>query len=394
MSRPHVLLASLAHEGLAVPIDVPQPSYASAHTRGLAARLEGQSQSLFDSFRQAGDLAWRVLMCSPLAAARGAGEPSRFGYRLQIAGTEALVDQWSSADLAFFITALLDRLALACGVTGQPISPLAATGQLFDAPGRESAASNRMPAGPAEVRAVGGIEAKLRAALATLSPLEDARILMPHDNVSGLSPDLRDWIECGVIVPVRRIQDVLDVLKTLPVLPESMREVLRDLHAPFDGNPYRGIEAFGVEHRGLYFGRKPRIDEVLSKLPESLDAELPAVLITGFSGSGKSSLLLAGVLGTVLYTDVRGHRFLPRPERLAEHSDIAWRARKPIPALDASMNYVLMQRAASACVAPPIWTTPFHCHTPSGVVHWRRRASRAGSRDDARRKAAAVPCQG
>ena len=66
------------HEGLAVAVDLPQTSYASAHTRGLATRLEGQSQGLFDSFRQAGDLAWRVLMGSPLAAARGAGEPSRF----------------------------------------------------------------------------------------------------------------------------------------------------------------------------------------------------------------------------------------------------------------------------------------------------------------------------
>lgn len=323
ISRPHVLLASHSHEGLAVPIDVPQPSYASAHTRGLAARLEGQSQGLFDSFRQAGDLAWRVLMCSPLAAARGAGEPSRFGYRLQTQDTEALVDQWSSADLAFFITALLDRLAQACDAVGQPISPLAATGQLFEVPANGAAP---VPAAITRtVRAVGGITPKLRAALATLSPLDQARIVIPQSNVAELLPEHRVWIERGVIVPVRQIQDVLDALKTLPVLPSPMREVLHDLHAPFDGNPYRGIEAFGIEHRGLYFGRKPRIDEVLSKLPESADAELPAVLITGFSGSGKSSLLLAGVLGTVLYTKVRGHRFLPQPSRMADATSLAWR---------------------------------------------------------------------
>lgn len=325
MSRPHILLAGLSHEGLAVPIGDPQPSYASAHMRGLAARLEGQSQGLFDSFRQAGDLAWRVLMCSPLAAARGAGEPSRLGYRLQTSGTEALVDQWSSADLAFFIAALLDRVALACGVTGQPISPLAATGQLFDPPQSGVLTAPTSAVTPYTVRAIGGIEPKLRAALVTLSPIEHARVLIPQGNLPELSPEHHTWIESGVIVPVHRIQDVLDALKTLPVLPDPMREVLRDLHAPFDGNPYRGIEAFGIEHRGLYFGRKPRIDEVLSKLPESTNVPLPAVLITGFSGSGKSSLLLAGVLGTALYTEVRGHRFMPQPGGMVDTANIAWR---------------------------------------------------------------------
>lgn len=320
MSRPHVLLASPSRQGLAIPIDLPQPSFASAHTRGLAAKLEGQSPFLFDSFRQAGDLAWRVLMCSPQAAALGAGEPSRLGYRLQNAGTEAWVDQWSSADLAFFITALLDRLALACGATTQPISPLAATGQLFDAPGSGIVCST-----PHGVHAIGGVESKLQAALTTLAPIEQARILIPAANLPELSRAQRDWVERGVIVPVQQLQDVLDALKTLPVLPPVLREVLQDLYAPFEGNPYRGIEAFGIEHRGLYFGRKPRIDEVLAKLPESSQTELPAVLISGFSGSGKSSLLLAGVLGTVLHTQVRGRRFLPQPGTVADLSHAVWR---------------------------------------------------------------------
>jgi len=336
MSRPHVLLASLSNEGLAVPVDSPSFSFASAHTQGFAARLEGQSEGLFNSFRQAGDLAWRVLMCSPLAVALGAGEPSRFGYRLGTAGTEHLVDQWSSADLAFFITALLDRLAMACKATGQPISPLAATGQLFNVPSPKTAAS---AVTRHTVSAVGGIEQKLRAALATLSPISQARILIPVGNLPELSKQQREWVERGVVVPVQQIQDVLDALKTLPVLPEQMREVLRDLHSPFEGNPYRGIEAFGIDDRALYFGRKPRIEEVLSKLPESPDGELPAVLITGFSGSGKSSLLLAGVLGTVLYADVREYRFLPRPGELADLANFAWR----VPARDDLTEFMLCE---------------------------------------------------
>jgi WD40 repeat protein len=317
MSRPCILLASHAHEGISVPIGSPTLSFASAHTRGLSVRLEGQSDAMFDSFRQAGDLAWRVLMCSPVAAARGAGDPSRLGYRLESPGTESLVDQWGSADLAFFATALLDRLALACGESEASISPFAATGHLFAKAGGNADAGIANSDIPFAIR-VGGIESKLRAALKSLVPIDGARILIPRDNLAEISSEHRHWVQRGVIVPVHQLEDVLDALRTLPELPPAMRKVLGDLHAPFEGNPYRGIEAFGIEHRGRYFGRQSRIQEIFAKLPENAEAEYPAVLITGFSGSGKSSLLLAGVLGTTLYSEVSGRRFLPSAAQLAD----------------------------------------------------------------------------
>lgn len=327
MPRPHLLLASHIHEGRAVAICTPQLSYASARTSGLAVRLEGQSDGLFDSFRQAGDLVWRVLRSSPSALARDAGWPVCFSYRLGSPDVQSLVDQWGSADLACFVTALLDRVAQACGLEDAGFSPLAATGHLFGVPGSESSGA---AGGATRVHRVGGIEAKLRAALARLLPLGEARILIPRENLKDLSSEHQEWVRRGVVVPVAQLEDVLDALKTLPVLPDSMRDMLCDLHAPFRGNPYRGIEAFGIEHRGLYFGRERQVAAVFSHLPESPapespDVALPAVLVTGFSGSGKSSLLLAGVLGKALYAPVKGHRFLPHPAQLADSSHVAWR---------------------------------------------------------------------
>jgi len=56
-------------------------------------------------------------------------------------------------------------------------------------------------------------------------------------------------------------------------------------------NPYRGLHAFDVEHRHLFFGREAEIRALLERLrTESL------VLVVGDSGVGKSSLCRAGVL--------------------------------------------------------------------------------------------------
>jgi hypothetical protein len=56
-------------------------------------------------------------------------------------------------------------------------------------------------------------------------------------------------------------------------------------------NPYRGLETFRPEHRALFKGR----DGYTAKVCQRLD-ERRLVAIVGASGSGKSSLALAGVL--------------------------------------------------------------------------------------------------
>ena len=58
--------------------------------------------------------------------------------------------------------------------------------------------------------------------------------------------------------------------------------------------PYRGLLSFEPQHRHLYFGREEVLAEVLARI---MPGRLLAVV--GASGSGKSSLLRAGVLAAV-----------------------------------------------------------------------------------------------
>lgn len=61
-----------------------------------------------------------------------------------------------------------------------------------------------------------------------------------------------------------------------------------------EGNPYRGLEPFDAEHRGLYFGRSGEIRSLIDRLRAE-----PFVLVVGDSGVGKTSLCRAGVLPRV-----------------------------------------------------------------------------------------------
>jgi len=61
---------------------------------------------------------------------------------------------------------------------------------------------------------------------------------------------------------------------------------------PFDGRcPYKGLDAFAEEDAELFFGRDSLVDDLLSRVTESR-----TVFITGPSGSGKSSLVRAGLI--------------------------------------------------------------------------------------------------
>jgi WD40 repeat protein/serine/threonine protein kinase len=61
-------------------------------------------------------------------------------------------------------------------------------------------------------------------------------------------------------------------------------------------NPFRGLNVFDFEHATIFHGRTKAIGEVLGALEEQLRANRPFVLVVGASGSGKSSLIRAGVL--------------------------------------------------------------------------------------------------
>src|SRR3984893_5468399 len=61
-------------------------------------------------------------------------------------------------------------------------------------------------------------------------------------------------------------------------------------------NPFRGLQIFDFEHAPIFHGRTRAIGAVLDALEVQLRVQRPFVLVVGASGSGKSSLVRAGVL--------------------------------------------------------------------------------------------------
>ncbi len=65
---------------------------------------------------------------------------------------------------------------------------------------------------------------------------------------------------------------------------------------PLESNPFRGLNFFDFEHAAFYHGRTKAIGEILDLLKSQATAKRPFILVLGPSGSGKSSLVRAGVL--------------------------------------------------------------------------------------------------
>jgi AAA ATPase domain len=64
-------------------------------------------------------------------------------------------------------------------------------------------------------------------------------------------------------------------------------------------NPYPGLLAYEPDRRGVFFGRITESRDLVDRIHDSVDAQTRFVPVVGPSGSGKSSLMMAGVLPMV-----------------------------------------------------------------------------------------------
>jgi len=75
----------------------------------------------------------------------------------------------------------------------------------------------------------------------------------------------------------------------------GLKKALRKVRY-LESNPFRGLNFFDFEHAAFYHGRTKAVGEVLDALKNQATAKKPFVLVLGPTGSGKSSLVRAGVL--------------------------------------------------------------------------------------------------
>src|ERR1700746_3739893 len=86
---------------------------------------------------------------------------------------------------------------------------------------------------------------------------------------------------------------------------ERQRQLIarRDQSRRWRENPFRGLQSFDFEHAPIFHGRTRAIGTVLEALEAQSRAQQPFVLVVGASGSGKSSLVRAGVLPLLTQPD-------------------------------------------------------------------------------------------
>lgn len=118
--------------------------------------------------------------------------------------------------------------------------------------------------------------------------------------------DLAAILYAGILGQLRPLEEVLlEVKAGLLKKPTHdwaglqlyARESDGDATYAFNARPYRGLSTYGPEHTRFFFGREREIEEVLGDLAALRRAGAPRlVVVSGASGTGKSSLVLGGVI--------------------------------------------------------------------------------------------------
>lgn len=269
MPQTYLLLASQQHEKAEAILVNLVRARISRSGEGVSVFFEPSKKGgLFDCAVRAGLISWQIL----------SGEKKlRHNWRLTYAmpGIQA---EGRSAELAFALQQIAQAYADDPAVPAVPA--FAATGTLGD---------------EGQVGGVESFPAKVHAAIEMLRDQPGACIFIPSANAKELPADWLGEDRHPRVVPVSHIREALETLGI-------------DLQWSYLGCPFRGLEHFGFEHRGIFFGREAALDDCLAQLDQRAAAKQPGLLVMGPSGSGKSSFVQAGLLAGLLAPSLERQR--------------------------------------------------------------------------------------
>jgi len=136
-----------------------------------------------------------------------------------------------------------------------------------------------------KIEGIKHINEKIIAALEDLSLTHGDLIFYPKDNHKEIKREVK--IKAGL----RGIN-----LISVDNLPIALRNLGLKIPIPYSGEPYLGLETYKNKHSAVFAGRDDDIKRILNKLFKRIKSRQLNLLIVGSSGSGKSSLVYAGLI--------------------------------------------------------------------------------------------------
>ncbi|MBF0135778.1 MAG: protein kinase [Magnetococcales bacterium] len=206
------------------------------------------------------------------------------------------------------------------------------------------------------------------------------------------------WFRDASLDPIQaELHPFEHVTRFEDMLEQRLRELLRERFGSVagdanevaggwsEGSPFRGLESFDPEHARVFHGRTQARHELRDILVRRVERQCAFVLVLGASGSGKSSLVKAGLLPDLMTPGVVEHVALCRyailcpgdnPTDLLEALAAAMLSRTALPELastDFSPN-TLIDALRLGAPDGVIQTVRFGLHKAGETAHLSRKA--------------------
>lgn len=108
------------------------------------------------------------------------------------------------------------------------------------------------------------------------------------------------------------------------------------------GSPYRGLQSFDLEHADVFFGRSRARNELLNQMQLQIADASPFMMVLGASGTGKSSLVKAGLLPLLI-----------APGVIPQVAEVRWCVFKPSDGPD-NLSQALLKALLTASALPEL----------------------------------------